>query len=398
VPAKQPNVRYDTATKSFDPPLAVVDLDAFEANAVDLVRRAAGRPIRVASKSVRCRHLVERVLGMPGFAGLMCFSLSEALWLAGLETTNDLLVGYPTVDRSALRDLVADERARATVTIMVDSTAHLDVVDDALGPAHPEVRVCLELDAGWRPLPRVHVGPLRSPVRTPAEATALARHIVDRPGFRLVGLMAYEGQIAGIGNAPPGRPVRGAVVRWMQRRSRAELAERRAAVVAAVRAETDLEFVNGGGTGSLESTSAEPWISEVAAGSGLLGPVLFDAYQGFKPRPAALFALPVVRHPGRRSATLFGGGYLASGPADHDRLPRPHLPAGLRLSALEGAGEVQTPVLGRAADALGLGDRVWLRHAKAGELAERFTEFHLVRGDAVERSVLTYRGEGRCFG
>ncbi|GDY31123.1 amino acid deaminase/aldolase [Gandjariella thermophila] len=396
--AKQSSLRYDTATKSFDPPFAVVDLDAFERNAADLVRRAGGRPIRVATKSVRCRHLLERVLGMPGFTGLMCYSLTEALWLSRLGSTDDLLIGYPTVDRSALRDLAADERAGNTVTVMVDSTAHLDVVDDALGPAHPEVRVCLEVDAGWRPLPGVHVGPLRSPVRTPAQAAALARHIADRPGFRLVGLMAYEGQIAGIGDAPPGRPLRGAVVRWMRRRSAAELAERRAAVVAAVRAEADLEFVNGGGTGSLESTAAEPAITELTAGSGLLGPALFDGYRGFRPQPAALFALPVVRRPGRRSATLFAGGYLASGPADRDRLPRPHAPAGLRLRALEGAGEVQTPVLGRAAAGLALGDRVWLRHAKAGELAERFTEFHLVRGDTVARTVPTYRGEGRCFG
>jgi D-serine deaminase-like pyridoxal phosphate-dependent protein len=398
VPAKQSNERYDTATKSLDPPLAVIDLDAFEANAADLARRAGGRPIRLASKSVRCRDLLGRVLAMPGFAGLMCFSLAEALWLSALGTTDDLLVGYPTVDRAALRLLAADDRARAAVTIMVDSTAHLDAVDDALGPAHPEVRVCLELDAGWRPLPRVHFGPLRSPVRTRAEAVALAGRIADRPGFRLVGLMAYEGQIAGVGDAPPGRPVRGAVVRWMQHRSRIELAERRAAVVAAVRDVADLEFVNGGGTGSLESTAAEPWVTELAAGSGLLGPALFDGYRRFRPRPAALFALPVVRRPGRRVATLFAGGYLASGPADRDRLPRPHLPDGLRLSALEGAGEVQTPVLGRAARALALGDRVWLRHAKAGELAERFTDFHLVRGDAVERTVPTYRGEGRCFG
>jgi D-serine deaminase-like pyridoxal phosphate-dependent protein len=398
VPANQPSARYDTATKAFDPPFAVVDLDAFEHNAADLVRRAAGRPIRLVSKSVRCRDLLERALAVPGFAGLMCFSLPEALWLAAERAGDDLLVAYPTVDRAALRALAADERARSTITITVDSMAHLDVVDDALGPAHPEVRVCLELDAGWRPLPGVHVGPRRSPVRTPAQAAALAGRITARAGFRLVGLMAYEGQVAGVGNAPPGRPLRGAAVRWMQRRSAVELAGRRAAVVAAVRAEADLEFVNGGGTGSLEVTAADPAVTELAAGSGLLGPALFDAYLGFRPRPAALFALPVVRRPARGVVTLFGGGYLASGPGGTDRLPRPHLPTGLRLTGMEGAGEVQTPVLGRAAATLALGDRVWLRHAKAGELAERFTEFHLVRGDTVERTVPTYRGEGRCFG
>ena len=84
------------------------------------------------------------------------------------------------------------------------------------------------------------------------------------------------------------------------------------------------------------------------------------------PRPAALFALPVVRKPSPAIATVLGGGYLASGPGDRARLPRPVLPAGLRLDRMEGAGEVQTPVLGAAARGLALGDRVWFRHAKAG--------------------------------
>ncbi|HEV7908023.1 MAG TPA: amino acid deaminase/aldolase [Pseudonocardiaceae bacterium] len=388
----------DIATKDLDPPFAIVDLDAFDHNAGDLVRRAGGRPVRVASKSVRVRDLLDRVLARPGFAGLMCYSLAEALWLSDLDTSDDLLVAYPTTDHTALRRLAADEVARRRVTIMVDSTDHLDLVDTALGDHHPEIRVCIELDVSWRPLPGLHVGPRRSPIHTPEQAARLARGIVDRPGFALVGVMAYEGQIAGLGDAPEGRPLRGALVRWMQQRSGAELAGRRAAAVAAVRQVSDLEFVNGGGTGSLETTGADGSVTELAAGSGLLGPALFDAYRAFRPEPAALFALPVVRRPARRTATLFSGGYIASGTATSDRQPTPYLPEGLRLIPLEGAGEVQTPVAGRAANSLRLGDRVWLRHAKAGELAERFTEYHLVRGDAVECTVPTYRGEGRSFG
>ncbi|WP_199441002.1 amino acid deaminase/aldolase [Umezawaea beigongshangensis] len=388
----------DTATKDLDPPFAVVDLDAFEHNAADLVRRAAGRPIRVASKSVRVRHLLDQVLAMPGYAGVMCYSLPEALWLSGHDTSDDLLVAYPTVDHAALRRLAADDVARARTTLVVDSTAHLDLIDAALGLHHPEIRVCLELDASWRPLPGLHVGPRRSPVHSARDAGRLAQRIADRAGFTLVGVMAYEGQIAGLGDAPPGRPLRATALRWMQRRSAAELLDRRAAAVAAVRAQAHLEFVNGGGTGSLETTAADGSVTELAAGSGLLAPTLFDAYRAFTPRPAALFALPVVRRPGHKTATLFAGGYPASGTATPDRLPRPHLPEGLKLLGLEGAGEVQTPVVGRAADSLRLGDRVWMRHAKAGELAERFSRFHLVRGDAVQGAVPTYRGEGVDFG
>ncbi|MEU0537931.1 amino acid deaminase/aldolase [Amycolatopsis tolypomycina] len=388
---------YDLATKDLDPPLAVVDLAAFDANAADLRRRAKGKPIRVVSKSVRCRALLERALTMPGFEGLMCYSLAEAIWHVEQGTTDDIVVAYPTADHEALRRLAASERARAAIAIMVDSPAHLDLVDAALGHGHEEIRVCLELDASWRPLPGIHVGTRRSPVFTPKQAAAFARQIVDRPGFRLVGVMAYEGQIAGLGDAA-GHRVKRALVGWMQRRSAAELARRRGEAVRAVQEVTPLEFVNGGGTGSLESTGADAVVTEIAAGSGLIGPTLFDGYTRFHPRPAALFALPVVRRPTRNIATLFSGGYIASGPTGPSRQPAPYLPRGLKFLGFEGAGEVQTPVTGRAARNLKLGDRVWLRHAKAGELAERFTHYHLVLGDRVERTVPTYRGEHQNFG
>ncbi|MCG3749423.1 amino acid deaminase/aldolase [Amycolatopsis sp. Poz14] len=388
---------YDLATKDLDPPLAIVDLDAFDANADDLLRRAAGKPIRVVSKSVRCRALLERALARDGFEGLMCYSLAEAVWHAELGTSDDIVVAYPTADHEALRRLAASERARAAITIMVDSTEHLDLVDAALGHGHPDIRVCLELDASWRPLPGVHVGTRRSPVFKPAQAVAVARKIGARPGFRLVGMMAYEGQIAGLGDAA-GKGLQNRVIGWMQRRSAAELARRRGAAVRAVREVADLEFVNGGGTGSIETTGAEDVVTEIAAGSGFLAPTLFDGYSHFQPRPAALFALPVVRRPAKNVATLYSGGYIASGPTGPSREPSPYLPEGLRLLGFEGAGEVQTPVTGEAARTLRLGDRVWLRHAKAGELAERFLAYHLVRGSQVERTVPTYRGEGQNFG
>ncbi|MGP4018584.1 amino acid deaminase/aldolase [Saccharopolyspora sp. 5N708] len=390
--------RFDEITNELDPPFAVVDLDAFDHNAGDLARRAAGRPIRVATKSVRCRDLLHRVLRTPGFAGLMCYSLAEALWLHREGLSDDILVAYPTADRAALRELAADPAAAASIALMVDSVEHLDLVDAAVGAARPDIRVCLEIDAAWRPLPGLHIGTRRSPVHTVAQARRLTESVLRRNGFQLAGLMAYEGQIAGVGDAPTGHPLKAAAVRWMQRRSAVELAERRAAVVRAVRALAPLEFVNGGGTGSLERTAAEPAVTELAAGSGLIGPTLFDGYRAFHPQPAVLFALPVVHRPAGRIATLFGGGYLASGPVGADRVPAPWRPTGLRLIATEGAGEVQTPVVGNAARGLQLGDRVWFRHAKAGELAERFAHYHLVTGDRLAATVPTYRGEGRSFG
>jgi D-serine deaminase-like pyridoxal phosphate-dependent protein len=392
--------RFDSATAQLEAPFAIVDLDAFRANAEAMTKRAGHKPIRLASKSVRCRHLIEQVLAMHGYRGILAYTLPEALWLAGSGTSDDIVVAYPTADRSALARLASDPAATASIAVMVDCIDHLYLIEKAVaGQTDPRpVRVAIDIDAGYLALAgKFRAGARRSPVRTPGDAVALARAILARPALRLVGLMAYEAQIAGVGDNPPGRPVYALGVRYMQSKSAAELATRRAEIVTAIMELASLEFVNGGGTGSLEGTSAEHAVTEIGAGSGLYQPTLFDAYRGFTGRPAAMFALPVVRRPGPGVVTALGGGYPASGPGAPSRVPSPYLPGGLRLDREEGAGEVQTPLLGPAADRLKIGDRVWMRHAKAGELCERFNELHLIDGDTIAATVPTYRGEGKAF-
>jgi D-serine deaminase-like pyridoxal phosphate-dependent protein len=393
------HAEYEAIFADVEAPFAFVDLDAMWSNADEMLGRAGVKPIRVASKSLRCRALQQLILQRQGFAGTMTFTLPETLWLAeqGFE---DMLLAYPTTDSTALEELALRSAAhpeRAPV-VTVDSTEHLDLIESVLGAGAAPVRVCIELDASWWAAGgRVRIGAKRSPVHTPEQALALAEEVERRPKIDLVALMAYEGQISGVGDRPPGRRLRGAAIRFMQRRSAAELAERRGAAVAAVREVADLEIVNGGGTGSLELTAAEEAVTEVTAGSGFYAPAQFDHYSRFSLTPAAGFALPVVRRPGPRAATALGGGYLASGAGDAGRLPVPWLPPGLSLDGDEGAGEVQTPLLGSAASGLSIGDRVYMRHAKAGELCERFDSLHLIEGGAIVDVVPTYRGEGRTF-
>jgi D-serine deaminase-like pyridoxal phosphate-dependent protein len=397
---EQTHESYERIFAEVEAPFAFVDLDAMWANADDMLRRAAGKPVRVASKSVRCRALLERILRRDErFRGLLTFTLPETLWLAD-HRFEDLLVAYPTVDTGALAELALRSVANpdAAPIVMVDSVEHLDLIESVLGAGAAPIRVCIDVDAGWWPLGgRVRIGPKRSPVHSAEQASALAREIERRPQLRLVALMAYEGQIAGVGDSPPGRRLRGAAIRFMQRRSAAELRRRRAEIVAAVRAVAELEIVNGGGTGSLELTAAEEAVTELAAGSGFYAPVLFDHYSRFRLTPAAGFALPIVRRPAPGTATALGGGYLASGSGDAVRLPTPWLPEGLELDPEEGAGEVQTPLLGAAADRLRIGDRVYFRHTKAGELCERFDSLLLVEGGEIADEVATYRGEGKAF-
>jgi D-serine deaminase-like pyridoxal phosphate-dependent protein len=374
-------------------PVAAIDVSALRYNALDMVVRASGVPIRVASKSVRVREVIDATLAIPGYHGILAFTLPEALWLAA--THDDVVLGYPSVDRSAIAALLSDESAAARVTLMVDDLAQLDVVDAVASPGtRAEVRVAIDADASWRAPGLGHIGVRRSPVHEAAEVANLARAIAARPGFRLVGLMMYEAQIAGQGDATGSGD---AVVRWMQRRSGNELLQRRAEIVAALRDIAPIEFVNGGGTGSLELTASDHAVTELTAGSGLLAGHLFDGYRIFDPAPAAAFSLEVVRKPEADIATVLGGGWIASGPPVASRQPLPVWPMGLKTLGREGAGEVQTPLQGESARGLKVGDRVWFRHAKSGELAERVNRYHLVDAGAIVGEALTYRGEGKAF-
>lgn len=384
------------ATTGWSAPVVALSLEALSHNAHDLLRRAGGLPIRVASKSIRARGVLDAVLALPGYRGVLAYTLAEALWLA--ETIDDVVVAYPTADHPALRLLGSDERAANRVTVMVDSVDQLDLIDAAVAPSRrAAIRVCLDFDASWKAPVLGHVGVLRSPLHDAAALRALAEEVLRREGFHLVGVMSYEAQIAGVADRPTGRPFTAAALQAVQRISSHELIERRARAIAEVRAIAHLEFVNGGGTGSVDRTVQDSAVTEVAAGSGLYGPHLFDHYRAFTPAPAVAFALDVVRRPDANTATLLGGGWIASGPPGEDRLPAMVWPEGLRFTPREGAGEVQTPVVGHAARQLAVGDRVWMRHSKSGELMEHTDALVPVIAGVAGEPLATYRGEGRCF-
>ncbi|MBC2935095.1 amino acid deaminase/aldolase [Nocardioides sp. zg-1228] len=377
-------------------PIAVVDLDAFDANAADLVRRAGGKPVRVASKSLRVPSLIRRALAHDGFSGVLAYTVREALWLHETGVSDDIVVAYPSVDAGALSRLASSPSAAAAITLMVDDPAHLDAVDATRASRAVPVRVALDVDAGLR-LGGRHIGPKRSPLFDTADVVALARTVVERDGFRLVGVMTYEGQVAGVQDTVPEQRARSMVVRRLKRASMSQLEGRRREIAEALAPLVELEFWNGGGTGSVEATAADGAVTEIAAGSGLLVPRIFDHYASFEPRPAAFFGLPVTRRPDPTTATVHGGGLVASGATGADRSPVPWAPPGLRLTSLEGAGEVQTPLVGHAAATLAIGDLVWFRHAKSGELFEHVRDVHLVRGDVVTDVVPSYRGCDQAF-
>jgi len=377
-------------------PLAWCDLDLLDENAAAIAARASGLPVRIATKSVRCRAVLERLLARDGLRGLMCFTAGEAAFLSE-RGFDDLLVAYPTGSEPEILSVLDRIAAGASITLMVDDTEQIVLLADVAARRGVVLPVCIDIDMSLA-LPGLHFGVRRSPLRDAPAAVAVARFIREHESLRLDGVMGYEAQVAGLPDAVPGKRAISVAIRALKRRSIAELSQRRGATVTALAREGfSLRFVNGGGTGSLESTREDSSVTELTAGSGFFSPALFDGYRAFRHRPAAGFALPVTRRPARDIYTCHGGGYVASGAAGPDRLPSPYLPDGASLLSAEGAGEVQTPVRYRGPVDLRIGDPVFFRHAKAGELCERFAALVLLSSDSVTTEVPTYRGDGQTF-
>jgi D-serine deaminase-like pyridoxal phosphate-dependent protein len=378
-------------------PVALVDLDAVDSNIEALLAdvRRHGKTLRLASKSVRCPWLLKYITekGQGAIRGILSYSVAEAAFLVEHGFT-DIIVAYPTVQPSDCQLLAQLNRQNCRVAIVVDSEAHLEALR---GTSEYPIPVVIEVDLSYR-LGRLHLGVRRSPLRSPEAVVDLARKIAQRPDLKFLGLMGYEAQIAGVGEKNPFSPLLNPARKLVKKLSRPSVAQMRQRVLEALHREGfSVEVFNGGGTGSVAFASAESALTEVTAGSGFLCSHLFDYYAHLKLTPAIFFALQIVRISDPGFVTCHGGGYIASGQAGADRLPVPYLPPGLRLTALEGAGEVQTPLRVPKNIALRPGDPVFLRHAKAGELAEHFNEYLIVRGDKIAARAPTYRGLGKCF-
>ncbi len=378
-------------------PFAFVDLDLLDQNIRDIAALANGKYVRLASKSLRSLGIIRRILeANECFQGLMCFTAREAAFLAS-QGFNNLLIGYPVWHEQDIAAIAQATVNGAHITLMVDSIAHVEQIEKVAQAHGVRLPVCLEVDLSMD-VPGLRFGVWRSPIRTPQQARPVIERIVNSACVWLDGLMGYEAQIAGVGDNMPGQPFKNGLIHGLKRRSIMQIAERRAAVVALIKSyDVTPRFVNGGGTGSLASTRAEPDVTEITAGSGFYSPALFDNYRDFRYQPAAGFAIEIVRQPAPHIYTCLGGGYIASGATGPEKQPQPYLPRGASLIPLEGAGEVQTPIRYNGLETLNTGDPIFMRHSKAGELCERFTHLLLVKDGAVVDEVTTYRGDGQCF-
>ncbi len=377
-------------------PVALVDLDAFDRNTQAVASQVrGGQTIRVATKSIRVPALIRRVLdsGLP-FKGLMTYSAFETLDLAK-SGFDDFLLAYPVATTSEVEALAEVVQQKKTVRVIVDSIEHLDFLSRSLGDV--SIEVVFDVDLSLRLLGgKIHLGVRRSPLRTSDQVWALYQKLLGFKNLRFGGIMGYEAQVAGLGDRNPFSKFLNLPKAWIRKISKSRAATTRAAIHKTFeRNGVQIHLFNGGGSGSLNWTHDEVCLTEMAAGSAWFSPHLFDYYSNIRFEPSCFFALNAVRHSDPGFVTLQGGGYIASGEPGWDRVPLAHWPKGVHLVPTEGCGEVQTPVTSKLK--MPLGKHVVFRHAKAGELMERFNEVVLVQDNQIKQRVPSYRGQGLCY-
>lgn len=388
---------YKNIFKGRPMPFAFVDLDFLEENARQIAIRAGEKKIRIASKSIRCIPVLKKIVEFNKiFQGIMCYALPEAVFLSK-HGFDDILMGYPAMQEKYIAEACEEIQKGKKITLMVDCIAHAQKINDIAANFNISISICLDLDMSSS-FPLLYFGVHRSPLKNKKQVSALVDKISHLKNVEIVGLMGYEAQIAGLGDNYPSQVFNNAVVKLLKKKSVLEISERRKEVVHAIESKgIKLRFINGGGTGSLETTREENCITEMCAGSGFFSSSLFDNYSAFKHLPAAAFAIEIVRKPEENMFTCHGGGYIASGSIGTDKQPLPYLPSKMKLNKNEGAGEVQTPLIYCGDEKLSIGDPVFLRHSKAGELCERFNFLYLLSQGKIVDEVKTYRGEGMCF-
>ncbi len=394
------NINYLKFKKIFEGkmlPLAFVDMDMLDENIHQILERSKNTPIRIASKSIRCGYIIDYIFkSNHRFQGIMSFSGTEAVFLCK-KGFDDILIAYPVTNKEVITDICTEIKNGKYINLMTDKLDHVHLINEIGKKSKVKIPISVDIDMSVD-FPGLHFGVWKSSIRKPNNLKSLLEEIQQMDFVNLEGVMGFEAQIAGITDKVDKKWLMNNVIRSLKKFSINKIAYKRKKAVEMIRSMGfDLKIVNGGGTGSLETTIKEDVITEVTVGSGFFNSHLFDNYRQFQHKPTVGFACAINRHPNKNIFTCSGGGYVASGSPEKLKLPLPFLPKGARLLKNEGAGEVQTPIIYKGNEKLQIGDPVFFRHSKAGELCERFNSLNLIRKNKIEREVSTYRGEGQCF-
>ena len=387
--------RFDCVFRELERPFAWLDFDALDHNITTVHNACGEKNIRLATKSVRSVEILHYLQkNLPNVTGFMTFTAAETIFLLQ-QHFDDLLLGYPVMEEAAVRQLLHFVKEGKTVTFMVDKQEHVEFLAELGQELGVRARVCIDINVS-NDFKLLYFGTKRSSLHSFELLTPFLEYIKNQPFIEVVGAMGYEAQIAGVGNRPA-NTVKGRIIEVMQLQAKKQVTQFRRLAIAHVKAYfPNLRFVNGGGSGSMAYTAQQKEVTEITVGSAFYAPALFDQFTHLQLEKAAGFALRVTRKPEKNIVVCHGGGYTASGAISTDRLPVFYEPTFFSYLSLEGVGEVQTPVKVNRKK-INVGDTLYFRHAKAGELCERFQELHGIRGDKYIGTYTTYRGDGQCF-
>lgn len=377
-------------------PFAFVNIDAFDQNLKNLQQRCGKKQIRVATKSIRSVYLLKRIAEKASINRWMCFKAEEALYLSSLGF-NNLLVAYPTTNPKSVQKVCAAVKKGKQIILMTDTQRHLQQLNAIAQKNDTVLPIAMDVDVSYL-FGGIYFGVYRSSICSYKKIDDFLSSLKKYPYLKLTGVMTYEAQIAGVGDAQKNAFFKNKIISFLKWKSQSHIKKQRKNIEFLLQKhQIKVDFINGGGTGSLETTAKDKVITEVTFGSGLFQSALFDNYKHFSHLPATGFVLEICRHPRNHIYTCLGGGYIASGSIGKDKLPTIVYPKRASLFKNEGAGEVQTPFYCQKTIDLKTENFAILRHAKAGELCERFNELHLLSQGENIGKITTYRGDGNCF-
>lgn len=388
--------RYHDFFHKIDKPFAFVDMDALNQNFENLKQRCNGLPIRIATKSIRSVGILEYLKNEKGINRFMCFTVTEAIFLSEKGFDN-LLVAYPTLQESMIVEMCAELKKGKTIYLTADSIHQLERINEIAGQNNTTIPISLDVDISDQ-FYGIYFGVYRSSIKTIKHFQECLDAFKRLPFIKLRGIMTYDAQIAGVADQLKTKQAINPIIQTLKKKSLKSIHKKREQITQIVNQQGNkLDFFNAGGTGSLELVSKDKNVTEVTFGSGLFQSTYFDHYSNFQNRPAAAYVLEVCRNPKPNYYTCLGGGYIASGSVGAEKLPSIIYPKNAKLIKDEGAGEVQTPFYCKENIDLLQRNFAIFRHAKAGELCERFNHLYLLSNGEQVDFIPTYRGEGKCF-
>ncbi len=388
---------YKTILNNKQKPLAYIDLDYLNYNIKLVLKEAINdKKIRIATKSVRCVKALQYILNQSSkFCGLMTYDGNETLFLLG-QGFDNILIGYPLINHIVLEKLCVEIKKGKNICFMVDRKEHVEILNSLALKHEIQLSICLDINLS-QAYPFLYFGALRSSIKETKCLHSICKIIKNAHSLKLIGLMGYEAQVAGVGENIKGEFFKNLIKHLLKKISVKKIAQKRKEFSSIIKQNGfKLEFINGGGSGSLHSTKLDPSITEFTIGSAFYAPHFLDSFREFKYYPAAGFALEITRQPSANIFTAHGGGYHSSGIDDHHKAPKVYLPTNLSLIPTESAGEVQTPFLYTGKIPLKIGDTILMRHSKSGEMCERFNQLHFISNGSIVDIVNTYRGDGLC--